>query len=149
MNKYLLSKKKDLVKNVQSSNSHCCEVFAILLNSATQAHIYHLQVNTKSVSNAYAAHKALNTYYDSIIPLADSLIETYQGMYGIEFGYPEQVHLKNYTTIQDVINYFNYLASYLKEVRYTAFKKEDSNLQNDIDTIVSLIYSTLYKLVNL
>ena len=45
----------------------------LLMSSRTQAHVFHL--TTKS----YSAHKALQTYYEDIVPLLDSYAETYMG----------------------------------------------------------------------
>ena len=52
-----------------------------LFHSRTQAHTFHLQ------TNSFAAHKALNEYYDEIINIVDGLVESYQGRYGILKGY--------------------------------------------------------------
>lgn len=43
-----------------------------LFNSRDQAHIFHLQ------TSSYAAHKALNKYYDEIVDLVDTYAETYK-----------------------------------------------------------------------
>ena len=55
-----------------------------LMQSRNQAHIYHLQVQGMG---SYAAHKALNNYYEEIVDLVDSIAESYQGRYGIITGY--------------------------------------------------------------
>ena len=44
-----------------------------LFQSRTQAHIMHLQ------SNSYAQHVALQGYYEEIVDIIDSLVESYQG----------------------------------------------------------------------
>jgi len=51
-----------------------------LMQSRNQAHIYHLQ------TNSFAAHKALQEYYEEIVDLVDGLVESYQGKYGILRG---------------------------------------------------------------
>lgn len=111
-----------------------------LLHSATQAHIFHLQ--TKS----FAAHMALNTYYDEIVGLADGLVETYQGKYGILEGY-SNFSLIETPNNEDVISYFQALLKAIENNR-SSFAA-DSYLQNQIDAVVELITSTLYKLINL
>ncbi len=52
-----------------------------LMASRTQAHIFHLQ------TPSFAAHKALNEYYENIVDIIDGLVESYQGKYGIITGY--------------------------------------------------------------
>ena len=55
-----------------------------LMQSRNQAHIYHLQVEGPG---SFAAHKALQDYYEEIVNLIDGLVESYQGRYGILRGY--------------------------------------------------------------
>jgi hypothetical protein len=107
-----------------------------LFNSRTQAHIYHLQ------TTSFAAHKALNDYYDGIIGLVDSLIEEYQGKYSIVRGYTTS----ELTEDTDYVKYFESLRTFVNTDRNVSFKSTDSNLQNTIDEIVSLLDSTIYKL---
>ena len=45
----------------------------ILLASREQAHILHL------TTRSFAAHKALQVYYEGIVPLLDTYAETYMG----------------------------------------------------------------------
>lgn len=109
------------------------EVFATLLNSATVAHILHLQ------TRSYAKHKALEDLYDSLPDLADSLIESYQSKYGIA-EYPAQ----SVETPADALEFVKGLREYVSTKRYAVAK--DSELQNITDEIVQLLDSTIYKL---
>ena len=111
-----------------------------LLHSRTQAHIFHLQ--TKS----FAAHMALNGYYDGIVDLVDGLVETYQGKYGILEGY-SNFSLIETENCEDMVSYFQALLKAIENNRSSFVA--DSYLQNQIDTVVELITSTLYKLTNL
>jgi len=109
-----------------------------LMQSRNQAHIYHLQ--TKS----YAEHKALQDYYEGVVDHIDGLVETFQGRYGILYGY------KMGGTIKEdggTVMYFEALCKFVESVR-TAIP-QDSFLQNQVDEVVALIESTKYKLVNL
>lgn len=126
---------KNLKLELKSTPS---KLFSTLLQSSVQVHIYHLQ------SKSYSEHMALNTFYDNIVGLTDSLIEQYQGKYGIVTVYPSIPLI-----IQYPIDYIKNLRSFIEVERYTSLKKEDTHLQNIIDEIISLIDSTLYKLVNL
>ena len=109
-----------------------------LFASRTQAHIFHLQ------TPSYAQHKALNKYYDGIIDLIDPFIESYQGKYGIVRGYSSPATFRE---DDDTIKYFEGLVKYVELTRERL--PQDSYLQNQVDTIVELIQSTLYKLKNL
>lgn len=110
--------------------------------SRTQAHIFHLQVKGPG---AFAAHTALQAYYEGIIPLIDGLVESFQGRYGIITGYAcEKQWIENPT---DAVKYFEALCMYIEKNRQTL--PQDSYIQNQIDTFVELVESTKYKLVNL
>ena len=110
--------------------------------SRTQAHIFHLQVKGPG---AFAAHMALNAYYDGIIPLIDALVESFQGRYGIITGYTcEKQWIEN---PNDAVKYFEALCMYVEKNR--ASLPQDSYIQNQIDEVVALIESTKYKLSKL
>jgi len=109
-----------------------------LMQSRNQAHIYHLQVQGPG---SFAAHKALQEYYEGIIPLVDSVAENIQGRYGIITGYkmPESIREDGNAKM-----YFEGLSKFVETLRQDV--PQDSYIQNDIDTIVGLIESTKYKL---
>lgn len=111
------------------------EMASALMASQTQVHIFHLQ--TKS----YAEHKALQDYYDGIDDLLDSLIESYQGQFGIIENY-QSLTISKYEGKEQIISYFEDLMSMIEKNR----KDLPSHLQNIVDTIVELITSTLYKI---
>ena len=111
-----------------------------LFHSRTQTHIYHLQ------TPSYAKHMALGGYYDAIVPLIDSIVEMYQGMYGILKGYQGGV-LKDLGDDQEIIDYVSNLSQFVKAVRETL--PQEKNLQNLYDEVEGLIDSTLYKLKHL
>ena len=111
------------------------EFVGTLLHSATITHFMHLQ------TTSYAAHVALNTYYDAIVETTDSLAEALQGCrgeliapYPSMFGNPDVEPL-----------------DYLKSIREYVIANRDaisdySNIQNEIDNIMTLLDSTIYKL---
>ena len=107
-----------------------------LLHSRNQVHIFHLQ--TKS----FAEHKALNDYYDGVLDLFDSLVESYQGKHGIISNYKCD-GFEDYKSGEQVISYLKELDNSVESLRKSI---KESFLQNQIDTIQELIYSTLYKL---
>ncbi len=109
-----------------------------LMQSRNQAHIYHLQVQGMG---SFAAHKALNEYYDAIVDRIDGIAESYQGRYGIITGYkmPEAIREDNNARM-----YFDGLAKFVETIRKQI--PQDSYIQNQIDEVVDLIESTKYKL---
>ena len=99
-------------------------------------HSVHL--NTRSFSK----HMALNTFYNEIVGLADSLAEAYQGRNGL-MG---PITLQSAKKTVNIIVFLREQLAELEECRYEAFDKSDTALQNIIDEIVGLYLSTLYKL---
>lgn len=109
-------------------------------NLRTLTHILHLQ------TSSYAAHKALNEFYDEIIGLVDSYAENVQGLYGIITNYPT---LPAYSLSKDYRDGLTALMEYrdwIRKNRKNCAAADESELQNIIDEIVSLINTTVYKL---
>ena len=119
-------------------------IASMFFHSRTQAHVFHLRVKGPG---AFAAHSALNTYYDEIVGIIDGLVESYQGKYGI-IEFKEVNNLDNDASFENIIKYFTNLCTFLEKERQDA-KLQDSWIQNQIDNISELLYSTKYKLVNL
>ena len=120
------------------------QLASLLLHSRTQVHSFHLGV--KGVGS-FSAHVALGNYYDTIGGLIDGLVEAYQGQYGLIKLQPVS-GLDTNNDIKNVIGYFDKLITVVAKLRQDE-KLQMSWLQNDIDTIVTLLYSTKYKLTNL
>lgn len=104
-----------------------------LLHSQTNAHILHLQ------SLSYSEHKALQGYYEGIDDLIDSFVEAYQGKYGIIKDYKAEYELPT-----PALEYMIGTSDYVKQARVEL--PQDSELQNIVDEIQSLLDSTIYKL---
>jgi hypothetical protein len=117
------------------------KLFSKLFESREMAHIYHLQVNGDMGS--HAKHTVLGEYYDGVLDFIDSIIEVFQGQYGIIEEY-DVIDTKD-TKSKDTIEYFNELARFIKEER-KCINAEDTHLHNIIDEVVALVYRTLYKL---
>ena len=113
------------------------QFISTLFASRTQAHIFHLQ------TPSFAAKKALNDYYDEIVGITDGLVESYQGKYGIITGYGN-IALQEYQSCEAIIVFFETLCMYVEKSRQLIC--QDSYIQNQIDEIVALIKSTIYKL---
>jgi hypothetical protein len=115
------------------------EMISKLNTSSIQVHIFHWQVKGKS---SYAAHQAFGGYYGEIADLIDGLVESYQGKYGIIENFTCD-GVENFKDIQTCVDYLAGLMEMIDEKRKSV---EDSYLQNQIDTVVELITSTMYKL---
>jgi hypothetical protein len=115
---------------------NAAQLVGLLFLGRNVAHSVHL--NTRS----YSKHVALNTFYDSVIDVADAFAEAYQGRHGL-IG-PIAIPAAKKTT-----NIIEFLQGQLEEIekgRYEVCDKEDSSLQQLIDNIVELYLTTLYKL---
>ena len=119
------------------------ELASLLLQSRTQTHSFHLGVRGVG---AHSAHVALGEYYDTIGGLIDGLVEVYQGKEGLIQLSGIGVLDKN-NDIKNIINYFEKLCTMVAKLRQNP-KLQYIWIHNDIDTVVSLLYKTKYKLVN-
>lgn len=117
-----------------SDNAKAHEFFAVLLMAAPYAHMLHLQ------TRSYAEHMALGTLYESLPDLTDGLIESYQGKYGLVTNYPKPALPDLDNPVRMVVG----LNKYVEESR--ADVSDDSEIQNQIDEIVTLLNTTTYKL---
>jgi DNA-binding ferritin-like protein len=120
------------------------QLTSLLLHSRTQTHSFHLGV--KGVG-ALSAHQALQHYYETIGGIVDRIVEAYQGQYGLIKLQPVS-GLDTNNEIKNIILYFEKLIAAVAKLREDK-KLQMSWLQNDIDNIVTLLYQTKYKLVNL
>lgn len=117
------------------------DLIALLFLSRDVAHREHLRVTGPG---SYAAHTALGGFYESIVDLADSLAETYQGRNGIIEDIPYLDTEKG-----EAISVLEQHLKWIEDNRFEVVPKEDMPLQNIIDEIVAQYLSTLYKLKNL
>lgn len=107
----------------------------MLMNSRTQAHAFHL------TTNSFAEHKALQAYYEGIVPLLDAWAEAYMGKY----GRLRRVSL-NKRFMKDPSKAKAYFKSLLTRVRAVRLPRGDTYLKNIQDEITALIRSTIYML---
>lgn len=109
--------------------------FSKLFQSRDTIHLCHL------ATESFAGHVAMDEFYKGIIELTDSLVEMYQGKYGIiKIPIPPS----NET---EPISFLEELADWIETNKDEMF--EDSFLLNQIDSILELTYTTIYKLKNL
>jgi len=104
------------------------------MNSREQAHAFHL------MTNSYAQHKALQAYYEGIVPLLDAWAEAYMGKYG---------RLKRITVnkrfLRDPKKTRQYFKTLLTRIKAMKLPK-DSYLKSVQDEITTLIRQTMYQL---
>jgi Family of unknown function (DUF5856) len=112
------------------------ELIMRCFHARTAAHVLHLK------TRSYAVHKALNDFYDAIVPLADSFAEAYQGDYGLIESYPSKVM----NLPSDALDMLDELSTWIEQNRYKCCDEDDTYLQNIIDELIALIRSTQYKL---
>ena len=121
------------IQDPGSAKAKGAELFARCRSASTAAHFAHL------MTSSYAAHVALNAFYDEIIPVADAFAESYIGRYGKFESFP---NAKESST--DGLQIVGNLTKWIDSNREII--SDLSEIQNDIDSIVSLCNSTAYKL---
>ena len=117
-----------------SSSVTIGEFFLKLLHASTNGHLLHLQ--TKS----YSEHKALQGYYEGLPDAVDTIIEQYQGAYQVIVEYPNIYEPPKADALQEVTSIRDFIVANRSVVGpYTS-------LQNEVDALLSLVESTMYKL---
>jgi hypothetical protein len=109
------------------------ELVTRLFHARTNSHLQHL------MTRSYATHKALNDFYDGVVPLADIFAEAYQGVYGLLPSYPAE-----YKQELDPLPMLVGLRKWIDENRGKITERRE--LQNVIDEILNLVDGTVYKL---
>lgn len=123
----------DLKKSSNKNyNSNCGLLLGELFRARTLAHINHLD------TTSFAEHKALNDFYDGILDLTDSLAETSFGLYG-----RSKIIVAGCSLIP---NFSIYLKDLRNQVLEHREEIKETNIQNILDEILSLIDHTIYLL---
>lgn len=94
-------------------------------------------------SRSFSEHKALGKFYDGLIDKIDSIVEAYQGYYGL-IGEIRPVNFPktNITNkIRDELVWIN--------ANRSKIAKGNTMMENLIDDLMQLYSTTLYMLVNL
>lgn len=119
-------------------------LISLLLESRTQSHIFHWRFS--KTPGAGFGHLATGEFYETIGELIDKLVESFQGRNGLISGYKASKQF-----IEDTSQACEYYKSLVKMVELFR-DKECCNIgyiQNQLDTIIELIYTTIYKLENM
>lgn len=124
--------KSQFITESAGDNDLVTEFFFLARNSATQSHYLHL------MTGSYAEHMALGEFYDAIIPLTDSFMESFIGKFGkLSKTMPTDT---KYLTVSELRDWIETNRTKLTDC---------SELQNIIDEFISLCNSIQYKLENL
>ena len=106
----------------------------LCMHARTAAHVHHLK------TRSYAAHKALQTFYEDLVDFVDGFTEAYMGEYGVIESYPNGGYTLSDTPVSMLNSFISWIESNREDIC------DSSHCQNVIDEIVALAYSTRYKL---
>lgn len=109
-----------------------------MLHASTKTHITHL------MTTSYAAHIALNEFYDAILDKADALAEQYQGLEEIILDYPNHIDIPMLKTPEDAVKY---LKQMYDKISFVQSVMSCSSIINTMDEMKALINTTKYKLI--
>lgn len=112
---------------------NAAQFVATLFAARTAAHIAHL--GTRS----YAAHKALDDFYNEILEVTDTFAETAQGVFGL-MKFPEVALPKG-----DPVKWMTKMREDIKAAR-SGICKGETMLENIVDEAMGVFAHTLYKL---
>lgn len=118
------------------SNDPLMQFVMCILHSRTNAHLQHWMTASRS------DHTALGAYYDGVVDLLDTFVESLQGQYG-------KLHdvMDGYTfPTGKPLDYFMNLANEIDTLRRQTGFPQDSWLQNIIDELRALVSQTIYQL---
>lgn len=131
--------------SVECDNAH--ESFVKLAAELQESVLHAWKLHLKS--KKYSVHVILEEYYNEALEIIDGLIEHYQGICkcNIVDDRIPLMCIKN----DDPIIYFTELKNYLIKFVNNSnnFNERTSEIKSDIDDLMRLIDSTLYKLSNL
>ena len=112
------------------------EFVLTLLHAVTNTHIIHWQC----IDRSYAEHQALGAFYSELQDLVDDLMESIMGKYGIDADMPAVYYKPAKTGRIELEDLKEYVGS------KRANLPQDSEIQNQVDEIASLINKTLFLL---
>lgn len=114
-------------------------ILEFLLSLNNQIKIYHW--NTES----HAEHEAFGDTYSALDSLIDEFIETYMGKYGrIHSKDKFTIYLMDYSTSAE--KHIKHYIDYLSNEFQSSLKKEDTDLLNIRDEMVSKLNKLIYLL---
>ena len=115
------------------------EFFGTLQQSTVEAWKKHLKVSEKS------EHETLNDFYEDIVDVVDSLIEDYMSIHGKVEEYVNLLSEKEMTALE----YLETLREFTRESADELLDEDDTELFSDVDNILSVMDTAIYKLKEL
>ena len=111
-----------------------------LMNARNSFHKLHLKVTGEG---SYAAHKALNTFYDQLPDFVDTLMEGYQGV-AEKILVCKDVAPRTLDNVADGVSYLRDIYAMITKLQA---KLPYSEIVNNLDLVKDAINSTKYKLL--
>lgn len=93
-------------------------------------------------TTSYAAHVALQGFYEGVLALLDGFVEQYQGRYNELLDVP----LADNEFEGEIADILDQQVSWIEDNREKICPREESSLHNVIDEVVGIYQTTLYKL---
>lgn len=119
------------------------QLIGLLFLSRDVAHRAHLRANGVG---SYAAHVALNDFYDDIIGNADDIAESLQGEYGVLLDVPFLEDDTEGDIFEVVATTLRRHKNWIDKNRYDAVPRELTATHNLIDEAIHTYQTVLYKL---
>jgi DNA-binding ferritin-like protein len=128
---------KSMEGSLDQMMGHC---LSELMNVRTSIHQLHLTITGPG---SYAAHKALNKFYDAIPDLVDTLVEGYQGATEKILKF-EEMTPRQLKTVEDALDYMREMYDRITKLQA---KVPYSEIVNNMDLVKDAINSAKYKLL--
>jgi len=133
----------DDIQEVKSSKSTSVKntrgvIPALLLKARTDAHLTHLRQKDKT----FATHNAMSIFYDSVLDLVDTYVET-------SMGIDDSFTLEEVDESEVITNPLVYFKALYNAISVAREVVKESFIQNQIDTMQELIAHTLYRIKNI
>lgn len=110
-----------------------------MLHARTNAHLQHWMTASRS------DHQALNFFYEGVVDILDTFVESFQGEYG-------KIHdvMDGYMfPTGKPLDYFKALAAEMDSLRKQTGFPQESWIQNIVDELRALVSQTIYQLAEL
>ena len=135
-----ITKPVDTSKVTSSLDIAVSNCLSELMNARNSFHKLHLSITGPG---SYAAHKALNSFYDMLPDFIDTLGESYQGITEKLITYKPVTS----RTIEDVADALGYLRDLYAMINKLQGMMPYSEIVNNLDLVKDAINSTKYKLL--
>lgn len=119
----------------ESKKSGKDNIAVLLFKARTDIHLTHLEQKSKTL----ATHEALKIFYESVLDLIDTYVETYMGI-DDSFKAPD---VPASAVVDNPLEYFKALYKNIETLRIDV---KETFLQNQIDEMQQLIAHTMYRL---